>query len=172
MALAAEFVLVDTTLHNLKAFDCGKVSLNDYLSRYAVRNSRLGLSRTWVLTEQAEHGKLHIAAYYTLASSTVVKEALPAPNKSLPAYPVPVVLLARLGVSVQYQGQQLGAKTLIQALRTALELTDRGLPALGVILDVLDDAALRFYQHMGMFMPLTDQPKRLFVPMGTIRQLM
>lgn len=171
MALAAEFVLLDTALHNSKAFDCGKVSLNDYLSRYAVRNSRLGLSRTWVLTEQTGQGKLAIAAYFTLASSTVVPGALPAQNKSLPAYPVPVVLLALLGVSVQYQGQQLGAKILVQALRTALELTERGLPALGVVLDVLDDAALRFYQHMGMFMPLTNQPKRLFVPMGTIRQL-
>ena len=171
MALAAEFVLLDTALHNSKAFDCGKVSLNDYLSRYAVRNSRLGLSRTWVLTEQTGQGKLAIAAYCTLASSTVVPGALPAQNKSLQACPVLVVLLARLVVSVQYQGQQLGAKTLVQALRTALELTDRGLPALGVVLDVLDDAALRFYQHMGMFMPLTDQPKRLFVPMGTILQL-
>lgn len=59
----------------------------------------------------------------------------------------------------------------MQALRTALELTERGLPALGVVLDVLDDQALKFYQHMGMFMQLTEQPKRLFVPMGTIRQL-
>lgn len=171
MALAAEFVLADAALHDLKGFDCGKVSLNDYLGRFAVRNSSLGLSRTWVLTEQIKHGKQPIAAYFTLASSTVVRNELPKQNKSLPAYPVPVVLLARLAVSVNFQGQQLGAKTLVQALRTALELTERGLPALGVVLDVLDDAALRFYQHMGMFMPLTDQPKRLFVPMGTIRQL-
>lgn len=171
MSLASEFVLVDTTLHDLKGFDCGKASLNEYLSRYAVRNSGLGLSRTWVLTEQTQHGKLPVAAYFTLASSTVVREELPAQTKTLPAYPVPVVLLARLGVSVYYQGQQLGAKTLVQVLRTTLELTDRGLPALGVVLDVLDDSALRFYQYMGLFTPLTDQPMRLFVSMGTIRQL-
>src|SRR3990167_6769703 len=137
-----------------------------------MRNSGLGLSRTWVLTDQTEKGKAQVAAYFTLASSTVVRELLQVQTKSLPAYPVPVVLVARLAVSVHHQGQQLGAKTLVQALRSAFDLTERGLPALGVILDVLDDSALSFYQHMGLFTALTDQPMRLFVSMGTIRQLL
>lgn len=77
MALAAEFVLANAALHDLKGFDCGKVSLNDYLGRFAVRNSSLGLSRTWVLTEQIKHGKQPIAAYFTLGSSTVVRNELP-----------------------------------------------------------------------------------------------
>jgi len=172
LPLATTFVLADTALHDLKNFDCGKASLNEYLSRYAMRNSGLGLSRTWVLTEQTVQAKAQVAAYFTLASSTVMRELLPAQTKSLPAYPVPVVLVARLAVSVHHQGQQLGAKTLVQALRTAFTLTERGLPALGVILDVLDDSALSFYQHMGLFTALTDQPMRLFISMGTIRQLL
>lgn len=171
MSLSSAFVLIDAAAHDLKGFDCGKPSLNDYLSRFAVRNSTLGLSRTWVLTEIVAQGKAPVAAYFTLASSTVTRELLPSQPKSLPAYPVPVVLLARLGVSLTQQGRQLGAKTLVQALRTAVELTDSGLPALGVVLDVLDKAALKFYQHMGLFTPLTDQPMRLFVPMSTLRQL-
>jgi len=166
LPLATTFVLADAALHDLKGFNCGKTSLNEYLSRYAMRNSGLGLSRTWVLTDQTEKGKAQVAAYFTLASSTVVRELLPVQTKSLPAYPVPVVLVAH------HQGQQLGAKTLVQALRSAFDLTERGLPALGVILDVLDDSALSFYQHMGLFTALTDQPMRLFVSMGTIRQLL
>lgn len=171
MSFSSAFALIDATEHELKGFDCGKASLNDYLSRFAVRNSTLGLSRTWVLTEQVAKGKAPVAAYFTLASSTVTRELLPSQAKSLPAYPVPVVLLARLAVSVTQQGRHLGAKTLVQALRTALELTDKGLPALGVVLDVLDETALQFYQHIGLFTPLTDQPMRLFVSMNTLRQL-
>ena len=171
MALLAAFVQADARLHDLKSFDCGKASLNEYLRRYAIRNSELGLSRTWVLPEQSLQPKAPVAAYFTLASSTVLRADLPATVSSLPAYPVPVVILARLGVSLTHQGQQLGAKTLVQALRTARELSERGLPAFGVVLDVLDDDALQFYQHMGMFSPLTDQPKRLFIAMDTIRQL-
>lgn len=161
MPLATTFVLADAALHDLKNFDCGKANLNEYLNRYAMRNSGLGLSRTWVLTEQTVKAKAQVASYFTLASCTVVRELLPVQTKSLPAYPAPVVLLARLAVSVHHQGQQLGAKTLVQALRTAFELTERGLPALAVILDALDDSALSFYQHMG-----------LFISMGTIRQLL
>ena len=171
MALATAFVQADARLHDLKGFDCGKASLNEYLRRYAIRNSELGLSRTWVLPEQSQLPKAPVAAYFTLAASTVMRADLPSTGTSLPAYPVPVVILARLGVSLTQQKQQLGAKTLVQALRTARELSERGLPAFGVILDVLDDDALQFYQHMGMFSPLTDQPKRLFVAMETVRCL-
>lgn len=171
MALLAAFVQADARLHDLKSFDCGKASLNEYLRRYAIRNSELGLSRTWVLPEQSLQPKAPVAAYFTLAASTVLRADLPATVSSLPAYPVPVVILARLGVSLTQQKQQLGAKTLVQALRTARELSERGLPALGVILDVLDNDALQFYQHMGMFSSLTDQPMRLFVAMQTIRHL-
>lgn len=171
MALAPAFVQTDARLHDLKAFDCGKASLNEYLSRYAIRNSELGLSRTWVLPEQSQQQKAPVAAYFTLAGSTVLRADLPKTAISLPAYPVPVVILARLGVSLTHQRQQLGAKTLVQALRTARELSERGLPAFGVILDVLDDDALQFYKHMGMFTQLSEQPGRLFIAMETVRRL-
>lgn len=173
MALLQEFVLVDHTQHDLKTFDCGKPDMDIFLARFAVKNMRLGLSRTWVLpvvAEDRQPKKLQIAAYYSLASSTVMKEEIPS-NKNLPGYPVPVVLLARLAVDHQFKAQRLGEKTLITALRKSVELTDNGLPALGVILDVLDGDALGFYQHYKMFEPFTDDPMRLFAAMHTLRQI-
>ena len=62
-----------------------------------------------------------------------------------------MVLLTKLAVDKQFKEQRLGEKTLITALRKSLELTDTGLPALGVILDVSDADALGFYQHHEMF---------------------
>jgi hypothetical protein len=172
MAFAQQFVLLDPQQHDAKQFDCGKLDMNVFLSRYADKNRKLGLSATWVLIVQSdsEAKKSSIAAYYTLASSTVNREQLPT-DKKLPAYPVPVILLARLAVNRCFQKQGLGEKTLISALRQSVYLTDKGLPALGVVLDVLDDNALRFYQQFEVFQPFTDNPMRLFVPMHVIRQL-
>lgn len=147
--------------------------MDTFLARFAIKNMQLGLSRTWVLpivNENPATQKIPIAAYYTLASSTVDRESLPT-DKSLPGYPVSVVLLARLAVDKEFSGQRLGEKTLITALRKAVELTDTGLPALGVILDVLDEDALHFYQHYDMFEPFTDDPMRLFVSMNTLKQI-
>jgi len=171
--LADQFVLLDAKQHDLKAFDCGKPEMNQFLSRYADKNRKLGLSSTWVLPEQLaqnEKKKSIVAAYYTLASATVSREKIPS-DKKLPAYPVPVILLARLAVNSVYQKQGLGEKTLVTALRQCVRLTDRGLPALGVVLDVLDQEALGFYQSFDVFQNLTDNPMRLFVPMNVLRQV-
>ncbi|MCU7923106.1 MAG: GNAT family N-acetyltransferase [Candidatus Thiodiazotropha sp. (ex Dulcina madagascariensis)] len=173
MAFSQEFVLADRTQHNLKAFNCGKPDMNLFLARFAVKNMQLGLSRTWVLPvvdEDQQPQKAQIAAYYSLASSTVKREEIPA-DKSLPGYPVPVVLLARLAVDEQFKGQRLGEKTLITALRKSVALVDIGLPALGVVLDALDEDALRFYRHYEIFEPFTDDPMRLFASMRTLRQI-
>lgn len=89
----------------------------------------------------------------------------------MPNYSIATVLLARLAVDVDFQGRKLGEKSLITALRHAVKLCDSGLPAIGLILDVLDEDALKFYQHFDFFHPLTDDPTRLFVSMNTLRDI-
>ena len=138
MALSREFVLADKTKHNLKSFDCGKPDMNQYLARFTLRNMGLGLNNTWVLpviNDEQSDNKSDIAAYFTLATSTVNREAIPT-DKKLPGYPIPVVLLARLAVDGKYKKLGLGDKTLITALRKTVELTEAGLPAHCLILDV------------------------------------
>jgi GNAT superfamily N-acetyltransferase len=169
LALAQEFVFADPTTHNLKAFDCGKPAMNEFLARFAVKNMLLGLSSTWVLADDRP-GQAAVAAYYTLASATVSRDEIPF-SGNLPRYPVPVVLLARLAVDRQYQGQGIGEKTLITALRKSVELTRTGLPSLGVVLDVLDDDAFDFYQRYEIFEPFTDNPRKLFAPMRILAQI-
>jgi hypothetical protein len=70
-----------------------------------------------------------------------------------------------------FQKQGLGEKTLISALRQGVCLTDKGLPTLGVVLDVLDNDALGFYQRFDTFQTFTDDPMRLFIPMNVLRKL-
>ena len=65
----------------------------------------------------------------------------------------------------------MGEKALVSALRYSVTLTERGLPAMGLILDVVDEDALAFYQRFDLFQPFTDDPMRLFVPMRVVEQI-
>ena len=169
-----EFLPLDSRTINVKTFDCGKEAINVYLRRYAAKNMALNLNRTFVLpyTTEDNSEKPQVAAYYTLAHQTLVREELPDPSR-LPRYPLPVILLAQLGIDQRLHGQGLGVKTLVYALRHAYQIASnpKGLPAMGVVLDVLDQDALAFYQSFEFFLPLTDDPMKLFVPMASLKTL-
>lgn len=170
----AEFLPLVPSAINVKSFDCGKDAINTYLRRYAAKNMALNLNRTFVLPYTPEEGseKPHVAAYYTLAHQTLVPEELPDPSR-LPRYPVPMILLAQLGIDRRFHRQGLGAKTLVYALRHAYQIASNpnGIPALGVALDVLDREALAFYRSFDFFLSLTDNPMKLFVPMASLETL-
>ena len=169
-----EFLPLDPSAVNVKSFDCGKDAINTYLRRYAAKNTALNLNRTFVLpyTSEESSEKYHVAAYYTLAHQTLVREELPDPSR-LPRYPVPVILLAQLGIDQRFHRQGLGAKTLVHALRHAYQIAcnPNGIPALGVVLDVLDQEALAFYRSFDFFLSLTNNPMKLFVPMASLEIL-
>lgn len=173
MALQPGFIDLDYTHQDVRRFRCGKTEMDTFLIRYALKNAELGISKTWVLLDQDKGGKkkFPVAAYYTLAVATVTRETLPGDRTELPAYPMPVTLLARLAVSKNYQKRGLGAKTLVTALRQAVILKEKGLPSIGVVLDILDDDALKFYNRFDMFHAFSDNPMRLFVPMHVVEQL-
>lgn len=170
MSLEQTFEAADKGRHALKAFDCGKLTMNTFLAKFAEKHSRLGLSRTYILPEIVASGKAPVAAYFTLTTSNVSRNQI-LTKQSLPHYPVPVVLLARLAIDNRHQGAGLGSKTLVYAIRKAVELSRAGLPAYGLILDVLDEQALGFYQHFDLFESFSDDPMRLFVSMKTLEQI-
>jgi GNAT superfamily N-acetyltransferase len=170
----AEFFPLDIRTINVKTFDCGKDVINTYLRRFAAKNIALNLNRTFVLPapQQVSASKTSVAAFYTLALQTLTCQDLP-DSAGLPRYPLPVILLAQLGVDQRFQGSGLGSKTLVYALRHAYRIAVNmdSLKALGVVLDVLDHDALRFYQSFDFFLPLTDQPMRLFCPLASLATL-
>lgn len=168
----AEFIALDTRSVTVKTFDCGKDAINTYLRRYAAKNMALNLNRTFVLPVPQQSTKAQVAAFYTLALQTIVRDDMPDPAR-LPRYPLPVILLAQLGVDRRYQGQGMGAKTLVTALRHAWRLASdqTNIPAMGVVLDVLDQDAGQFYRSFDFFLPLSEQPDRLFCPMRSLETL-
>lgn len=110
-----------------------------------------------------------IGGYYTLSSTSVQLAELPEQTvRKLPRYPlVPATLLGRLAVDRRQQGRGYGRFLLADALYRAARSE---IASFAMIVDVKDENARRFYERES-FLPLPDQPMKLFRPMADIRRL-
>jgi GNAT superfamily N-acetyltransferase len=96
--------------------------------------------------------------------------AIPEPaRKHIPRYPiVSATLIGRLAVSATLQGQGIGSLLLAEALHKAYENASVVGSSM-VVVDAIDDRAVRFYQAHG-FIKLPES-MRLILPMRTIAAL-
>lgn len=180
MQALKRFVPLSKAHHDRTDFDCGKPELNTFIKRHALQNMKTKLSYTWVLPAAgiAKNEKKPICAYYTLSMCHIERQHLPEnAAKRYPTYPLPVFMLARLAVDKRCQGQKLGTSTLINALRRCTQLSQGGkVASIAVILDVLDNDAMQFYQRFPDFQELqtahdNDSLPRLFIPMKVIEHI-
>jgi GNAT superfamily N-acetyltransferase len=106
-----------------------------------------------------------IMGFYALAATSVAVDKLPSDlTKRLPRYPlVPAVLMGRLTVAVEYQGQELGSALIFDA---AIRTDRLGIGAFALIVDAKDDRAVAFYRANG-FALIPGEARRLFVPVAT-----
>ena len=130
--------------HQLGDFDCGKPALNDWLIRHAMQAQSSGSARTYVVVEGAR-----VVGYFSLAVGQA--DAMEVPDrirKGMGSYPIPVVILARLAVSLQDQGKGIGVGMLQEAIRRTIGIADQaGVRAL--LTHPIDEEASRFYRRFG-----------------------
>ena len=139
--------------HLLQTFDCGKAALDDWLLRHARQAQASGSARTFVVADGDR-----IAGYFSLTVGQI--DTLEAPErvrKGMGRYPIPVVVLVRLAVDREYQGQGVGTGMLRDAIRRTLVMADQaGIRAM--LTHPLDEDASRFYQRFGFIpSPLREQ---------------
>ena len=110
-----------------------------------------------------------VGGYYTLSATAVKLADLPADvARRLPKYPlVPATLLGRLAVDRQHQGKGYGRFLLADALGRAVRSE---IASFAVVVNAKDEAARRFYERES-FLPLPDQPMKLYRPMADIAVL-
>jgi GNAT superfamily N-acetyltransferase len=144
--------------HRLESFDCGKPVLNDWLRRHAHASSAGGSAKTFVVTTSDEE----VVGYYSLTVGQVEPTEAPARlGKGMGRYPIPVVLLARLAVSLGCQGRGIGRGLLQDAILRTLTIADHaGIRAL--MTHPLDDAAASFYLRFG-FIPSPLRERQLLL---------
>lgn len=80
--------------------------------------------------------------------------------RGLPAYPVGMVLLARLAVDRQQQGKGLGSLLLAEALRKAVAAGEAAAARL-IVVDAIDEDAAHFYERHG-FVRVPEHSLRLY----------
>jgi len=149
--------------HDVSDFDSGNDELDGWLRRHALAAQRMDSARTFVITRNDG-----IVGYFSLTMGSVLRAEAPAKlTRGLPAYPVGMVLLARLAVDRREQGKGLGAMLLAEALRKAVAAGEAAAARL-VVVDAIDDEAARFYERSG-FVAAPDHLDRLYRRIKDIR---
>lgn len=154
-----------TRLHAVEAFDCGDEALNRFLVRYAWQNQQSDNGATYVALD----GDV-IVGYYTLlvggveAGTTTIRV-----RKGLTRAPIPVMLLARLAVSKEQQGEGIGRGLLKDFLLRTVRVADLvGIRA--VVVHAKDESARAYYERFD-FEPSPTDPLHLFRLLKDIRAI-
>jgi predicted GNAT family N-acyltransferase len=155
--------------HDRERFTCGVESLDLYLKIQASQDMRRKANAVFVLVPGGTPGR--IAGYATLCAYGLSPGTIPdAAQKHIPRYPVvSATLIGRLAISRDNQGMGLGPVLLAKVLQKAYENASIAGSSM-VVVDAMDDRAVRFYQAHG-FIKLPES-MRLILPMLTIAKLM
>ena len=153
------------------AFTCGDDDLDRFFHLYAGQNQfRHHVGVTYVAADGAS-----IHGFVTVAAASIETPGLSArARKRLPAYPLPVLRLARLAVGVQARGQGVGDLLLRGALELTLSMRE-ALGCVGVLVDAKPEA-IGFYERYGFeridvdegASPVRPQPVPMFLPLGAV----
>lgn len=149
--------------HPVDNFDCGSAPLNRFLVRHALQSQLAGAAQTYVAVDGDR-----VVGYHSLAVGEVAwADAPDRMVKGLARHPVPIMLLARLAVSTDYQGRKLGAGLLKDAMLRTLRAADiAGIRAIAA--HAKDDQARAFYQHFD-FTPSPSDPYHMLLLIKDLR---
>lgn len=147
-------------IHDRRAFTCGTETLDRYFRERVTQDVRRRVTNCFVAVDATGA----VAGFYTFAASSLPVTELPAEEtRRLPRYPLlPAGLIRRLAVATRCARQGLGAALIVDAVTRAM----RAEPAVfALIVDAEDDAAERFYEHLG-FRRFVSRPQGLFLPIS------
>lgn len=149
-----------------KEFFCGVSELDEYLKRYAKKNHKNGIGKTFAYIENN-----FIIGFYTISMSSVSFVDLPEIYKNgIPKYPVPVAQIGRLAVHSDYQGKEIGSALLIDAFKRIIEAS-LTVAAFAIIVDAKNEKSKKFYKNFG-FIEYKSNNLSLFLPITSIQDLL
>lgn len=150
--------------HRLEEFDCGKPALTDWLLRHARQAQGSGSARTFIVCDGDR-----VAGYFSLTVGQI--DTLEAPERvrrGMGQYPIPLVILARLAVDLDYQGQGLGFSLLQDAIHRTITIAEQaGIRAL--LTHPIDAEAEAFYRRFG-FEPTPVRERQLILLLKDARR--
>lgn len=152
-------------------FRSGNIDLDRFFQRFAGQNQfRHHVGVTYIAVDGAS-----IRGFVTVAAASMETSALPtAERRKLPAYPLPILRLARLAVDKGAQGRGVGTALLRFTFTLAQEMAG-SFGCVGVVVDAKAES-VEFYARFGFFPiaveagQLRDRPEptAMFLELGAI----
>jgi predicted N-acetyltransferase YhbS len=148
--------------HRLDAFRCGVDALDRWLLDHAAHAQSMRTAQTFVW----HRGDDTVVGYFSLAGHLVVRGELPKRLGRGSPGSIPSVMLGRLALDAELQGEGLGGELLWDALTRARAASDIA-AARVVVVDAISGDAAAFYEHHG-FTAVPENPNRLVQKMSDI----
>ena len=151
--------------HDVSAFDCGSDAQTGWLRRIARTAQEARTAVVYVVTPEGDD---RVVAFYALAAASVAQTDAPDRLRRAAGHsPIPVILLARLGVDRGWQGRGLGAALVKDAMLRALAAAGT-VGARALLIHAESSAARDFYLGLAEFEPSPTDPLHLVLLMSDI----
>ena len=139
--------------HITSEFDCGELSINDYLQSSALKSQEAKHTVVYVVCFK---GTCDVVGYYTLSNSAIdrrhgatAKSRRNAPN------PLPVTVLGRMGVTTALSGRGVSLALLADAVERSI-LASETIGSVALIVHPLTVSLAEYYAKHGDFIPCPD----------------
>ena len=142
--------------YDRKVFDCGVPELNVFIAQYARQAHESGSAKTYCAISDAD-GKT-LLGFYTITPGQVSMDQVPiaARPSGTGRHALSGFRLARLAVSKEHQGQQLGGHLLVRAVERCIKVSAE-VGGTALLIDAKDTKGAAWYALYGA-MPLGDRP--------------
>ena len=155
--------------HDVSAFDCGSDAQTTWLRRVARTAEAFRTAVVYVVTLEGED---RVVGYYALAAASVARADAPSPLlKSAGRSPIPVILLARVGVDLGVQGHGLCAALVKDAMLRVHQAAEP-VGARALLIHAESETARAFYVHLAEFEPSPTDPLHLVLLMTDIEDIL
>lgn len=152
--------------HDTSKFDCGSEAQTNWLQKHALQAQAAETAVVYVVCAAESR---RVVGYFALAAGSV--EHAESPDRVTTGtgrYPIPVILLARLGVDLSEQGHGLGRALMKEVVLRTSEAAEK-VGARALLIHAESDAARSFYEHLAEFEPSPTDPLHLFLLMQDLR---
>ncbi len=129
--------------HEAVDFRCGEPALDEWLIRRAKANQISGASRTYVVCS-----KQKVVGYYAVTSGSIGPDAVPGKVRRKMPNPIPVAVLARLAVDLEWHSKGLGRALFRDAAMRVSNAAD-AIGIRGIVVHAISEEAKRFYLGLG-----------------------
>jgi GNAT superfamily N-acetyltransferase len=161
-------VAYDPARHGVSDFDCGSTAQTRWLRQVAGTAQTARTARVYVVTPLNED---RVVGYHALAAASIAREHAPSMLlKRAGRSPIPVILLARLGVDLSAQGKGLGAALVKDAMVRGYQASEV-VGARAFLIHAESERARDFYLHLAEFDRSPTDPLHLILLMSEIERI-